>query len=201
MKDSKIWKLGVLSVMGGAVWMASASADVIIDGAGGNGGFVSSQTGFNGSPEGWTALRGVWVDGSNSGLSSAPFGADNAANSRFVQIHNDGGETLTSTRTFTVAAGETIDLSFDYKTGGGGADTTLTVSLWDTQANTTYATLGTLRTTTAQASFTQVDYTLSAPSANTNLQLRFGLSAGGKDVHIDRVHLAGGELTPPPPPP
>ncbi|QQL45588.1 discoidin domain-containing protein [Sulfuriroseicoccus oceanibius] len=184
----------------GSAWVLGPVDAAIIDASNGNGGFVSETSSFNGSLEGWTAERGVWVDSGNSGLSTDPFGADNTSNSRFVQIHNNSGETLTSSRTFTVAQSDTIELSFDYKTGGSGDDTTLTVSLWDTQANTTYATLGSISTSSSQASFIQVNYSLSAPSANTNLQLRFSLSAGGKDVHIDRVHLVGGEITPPPPP-
>ncbi|MCP5538293.1 MAG: alpha-L-fucosidase [Akkermansiaceae bacterium] len=181
-----------------ALLVVTAQADTIIDSSKHNGGFVSATTGFNGSPDGWIASSGVWLASGNSGLTTAPFGADTATDSRYIQIHNDSGETLTSAAMFTVAAAETVNLSFDYKTGGTGADTTLTVSLWDAQANATYATLGTISTSTAQASFTQVDYSLSAPAANTRLQLRFTLSAGGKDMHIDRVHLDGGVLTPPP---
>lgn len=171
-------------------------ADVLIDSATNNGGFISATTGFNGSPDGWIAASGVWVGSGNSALETAPFGKDDAVNSRYVQIHRDAGETLTSIATFTVEAADVIDLSFDYRTGGSGADTTLTVSLWDSQANSVYAVLGTLNTATPQANFTQVDYSLSAPAANTSLQLRFSLSAGSKDFHIDRVHLAGGVLTP-----
>lgn len=177
--------------------------DVIIDQATNNGGFTSATTGFNGSPSGWTAASGVWVDSGNSTLTSAPFGADAVANSRFVQIHKDTGETLTSNATFGVTAGTAVNLSFDYKTAGSGNNTTLTVSLWDSVANTTFATLGTLSTSTATASFTQVNYNLTAASANPNLRLRFVLgSAGGtgKDFHLDRVYLSGGTITPPQPP-
>ncbi|MGC4013860.1 MAG: alpha-L-fucosidase [Luteolibacter sp.] len=174
--------------------------DVIIDSATNNGGFVSTTTGFNGSPTGWTAASGVWMDTGNSTLTSAPFGADSTTNSRFIQIHKDTGETLTSNATFTVAAGTTVNLSFDYKTAGSGNNTNLTVTLWDSVANTTFATLGTLSTSTAASSFTQVNYNVTAAAANPNLQLRFTLSTGGKDFHIDRVYLSGGTITPPQPP-
>lgn len=180
-----------------------AQGDVLIDSTLGNGGFTSATTGFNGSPASWSAASGVWIDSGNSPLTSTPFGPDSAANSRFIQIHKDSGETLTSTVRFTVAAGDTVALSFDYKTGGSGASPDLTVTLWDSAANATFATLGTISTATSQPSFVQRDFSVVAPAANTNLQLRFTLAAPGgqgKDVHIDRVHLAGGVLTPPDPP-
>ena len=179
---------------------ATAHADVIIDGTTNNGGFVSPGTNFNGAPDGWSANSGVWIDSGNSSLSSAPFGADTVANSRFIQIHKDTGEILTSTATFTVVNGDMVNLSFDYKTAGSGNNTTLTVSLWDSLANTTYATLGSISATTTQSAFTKVSYSTTAASANANLRLRFTLTSGGKDVHIDRVHLSGGVLTPPTPP-
>ena len=172
-------------------------ADVIIDALNGNGGFVSASTGFNGSPNQWTAQRGVWLAGGNSSLTSSPFGADTAANSRYIQIHNDQGETLTSDTTFQATAGDTIELSFDYSTSGSGNNTSLTVSLWDAAANSTYAVLGTLGTASPQGSFTTTTYSTTASATNNNLRLRFTLtSAGGagKDFNIDRVHLAGGTL-------
>ena len=179
---------------------ASSYADTIIDSSSGNGGFVSATTSFNGSPDGWTASSGVWVDTGNSGLVSTPFGADTVPNSHFVQIHNNGGEILTSNIKFAVAGGEAINLSLDYKFGGSGSDTILTISLWDAAEDSTYAILGTINTSTDQPTFTQVDYSLTAPSANTNLNLRLTLSSGGKDVHIDRVHLTGGSIVLPPAP-
>lgn len=177
-------------------------ADVIIGPAGGNGGFVSASNNFNGSPDGWNAASGVWIDRGNSSLSSAPFGADSAANSRFIQIHADGGETLTSTATFTVAPGDEIQLSLDYKTAGGGATPTAQIVLWDSGTNSPYATLGTLATTT-QATFTTRTFTHTATTANTRLRLRFILPAAtglGRDLHLDRIHLSGGRITPPEPP-
>lgn len=185
------------------LFVATAHAGIIIDGATNNGGFVNATASFNGAPNDWTASSGVWVDSGNSSLTSAPFGADTAAQSRFVQIHNDGGDALTSNAAFSVAAGEAIELSVDYKTAGSGNNTTLTVTLWDATANATYATLGSVSTATPQASFNQVNYTATAGAANTNLRLRFTLSAAGglgKDIHLDRVRLSGGTLNPPTPP-
>ncbi len=175
-------------------------ADVLIGPGVGNGGFVSSSANSNGSPDGWTAANGVWIDSGNSSLNSLPFGADLAADSRFIQIHNNGGETLTSNADFTVQPGDVIQLSLDYKTGGSGTNTTLTVSLWDSSSNAVYATLGTLNTATTQSSFLKSDFTHTAATGNTHLRLRFTLTAGGKDIHIDRVHLSGGILTQPEPP-
>lgn len=175
-------------------------AEVIIDTTNGNGGFVSASTGFNGAPNQWTAQRGVWIAGGNSSLTSSPFGADTTANSRYIQIHNDQGETLTSGTTFQVTAGDSIELSFDYFTSGSGNNTSLTVSLWDSVANSTYAILGTLGTSSPQGSFTTANYSTTASATNNNLRLRFTLtSAGGagKDFNIDRVHLAGGALPEP----
>lgn len=185
------------------VAVASVRADVIIDGTTNNGGFVSTTINATSTPSGWTAVTGVWVEPGNSTLTSAPFGADTMANSHFIQVNGDNGETLTSNVKFGVTPGTTVNLSFDYKTGGGGADTTLTVILWDSVANTTFATLGTLSTSPAVGSFTQVNYSVTAASANLNLRLRFVLSTAGataKDFHLDRVHLAGGTITPPDPP-
>lgn len=182
---------------------APARADVLIDSVFGNGGFVSATTGVNGSPTGWLATSGVWIDSGNSSLGSTPFGPDSATNSRFVQIHKDSGEVLTSTVKFTVAAGDTVNLSFDYKTGGTGASPVLAVSLWDSATDTTYATLGTIDTATSQPAFVKADFSTIAPAANSKLQLRFTLPAAsgvGKDIHIDRVHLSGGTVTPPEPP-
>lgn len=176
-------------------------ADVLIGPSNGNGGFVSTRSNFNGSPDGWSAAAGVWVDGGNSSLTTAPFGTDNAANSRFIQIHGDSGETLTSGVTFTVAPGNEIQLSLDYKTGGSGATPTAQVVLWDSVANATYATLGTLATTT-QAAFTTRSFSHTATTANGNLRLRFilpGVTGLGRDLHLDRIHLSGGTVTPPEP--
>ncbi len=182
---------------------ASGRADVLIDAATNNGGFVSSTADLSAtSLTGWTAQRGVWISSGNSSLTTTPFGADTATSSRYIQIHNDAGETLTSTTVFTVMPGDVISLSIDYKVGGSGASPTLTISLWDSVANTTYATLGTISTSTAQSAFIQADYTYTAAVANSNLCLRFTLSSAGglgKDVHIDRVHLSGGAITPPQP--
>ena len=183
-----------------ALFSTFAQAGTIIDSSTSNGGFVSATSSYNGSLTDWIATSGVWVDSGNSSLTSAPFGADSATDSRFVQIHNDGGETLTSTTEFEVTNGEAINLSLDYKTAGSGADTTLTVTLFDTVAQNTYATLGTISTSTSQPSFTKVSYSINAPSDSDCLQLRFTLSAGGKDVHIDRVHLTGGTICVPEPP-
>lgn len=185
------------------VLVAPVRADVLIDSASGNGGFVSTTTGVNGSPSGWLASSGVWIDSGNSSLSGAPFGPDSAASSRFVQIHKDTGEVLTSTVKFTVAAGDTVSLSFDYKTGGTGSSPVLGVSLWDSATGTTYATLGSISTAISQPTFAKADFSTIATTANSNLQLRFTLPAVGgigKDVHIDRVHLSGGTVTPPEPP-
>ena len=182
---------------------ACARAEVLIDGDHHNGGLVSASVGLNvTSLSGWTALRGVWISSGNSSLTASPFGPDGAAQSRSVQIHNDAGETLTSAAVFTVAAGDVIRLSLDYQVGGSGNDTTLTLSLWDTAALTTYATLGVIRTDTPQPTFRQVDYAHTAGTVNSNLCLRFTLSSAGglgKDVHLDRIHLSGGVLTPPQP--
>lgn len=191
--------LAFLSILAGL----PLSADVLIDSSTGNGGFVSASTGNVGSPDGWTAASGVWMDSGNSSLTSAPFGPDTQPNSHFIQVHKDSGETLTSNVIFTVAPGDTIDLSFDYKIGGSGANPVMQVSIWDSESNTTFATLGTIATATPQAGFTKVDFSHTATTANTNLRLRFTLSAAGgagKDVHIDRIHLAGGVVTPPEPP-
>lgn len=177
-------------------------AEVLIGPNVGNGGFVSADNNFNGSPAGWSASSGVWVDSGNSSLTTAPFGADSAANSRFIQVHADSGETLTSGVTFTVAPGDEIQLSLDYKTGGSGATPTAQIVLWDSAANTTYATLGTLATTT-QAAFTTRSFSHTATTANPNLRLRFilpGVTGLGRDLHLDRIHLSGGIVTPPQPP-
>lgn len=197
----------LLPVMGSLSWMAlvssAALADVIIDSTNGNGGFASATIDFNGSLNQWTALRGVWVMSSNTSLATLPFGPDTAADSRAIQIHNDAGETLTSTVNFSVQAGDPIALNFDYKTGGSGNNTTLTASLWDPSTNTTFATLGSVSTATAQNSYLQKTYSITAPAAASTLRLRFTLtSAGGtgKDFHIDRVHLNGGTVVIPPPP-
>jgi alpha-L-fucosidase len=181
---------------------AMLRGDVIIGPAGGNGGFVSASTNLNGSPDGWSASSGVWIDTGNSPLGSAPFGADSAAGSRFIQIHADGGETLTSAVDFTVAPGDEILLSLDYKTGGSGATPTLQVQLWDNATQTVHATLGTIAST-PQASFTTRSFSHTATTAMTRLRLRFSLPAAaglGRDVHLDRIHLFGGTVTPPEPP-
>ena len=178
-------------------------ADVIIDASNNNGGFVSATSSFNGSPDGWIASSGVWVADTNSSLTTDPFGADSATNSRYIQIHKDSGEVLTSAATFIAVPDTAISLSFDYKTSGSGNNTTLTVTLWDSVANTTYATFGTLSTATSQAAFTMVTYSTTPAMANSNLRLRFTLSSAGglgKDFNIDRVHLSGGTIIPPTPP-
>lgn len=178
-------------------------ADVIIDAATGNGGFVNASAGFNGSPDGWAAQNGVWIIDTGSSLTTAPFGADSATNSRAIQIHKDAGETLTSTIALSVQAGDTVTLNFDCKTGGSGNNTTLTALLWDPTTNAAFATFGSLSTSNALSSFVQKTYTVTAPSAAAALKLRFTLtSAGGtgKDFHLDRVHLDGGVVVPPPPP-
>ena len=183
--------------------LSSVHADTLIDSASGNGGFVNEATG-NVTPDGWTATSGVYVAAVGSTLETAPFGSDLATNSRFVQIHKDGGETFTSNVTFTVAPGNSINLSLDYKIGGSGTSPVLQVSLWDSATNTTFATLGTIDTATPQAAFIQRDFpTYVATAASSKLRLRFTLPAAGglgKDIHIDRVHLSGGVITPPEPP-
>lgn len=184
---------------------ASARSEVIINGTTNNGGFVNATSGYNAtSLTGWTASKGVWVSSGNSVVDTDPFGADTATNSHFIQIHNDSGEVLTSTAVFSVAPNDVINLSLDYFISGtdNPKSPTLTITLWDSVANTTYATLGTISTATAKASFSQMDYTVTATTANNNLCLRLTLaSAGGvgKDVNIDRVYLAGGTITPPEP--
>lgn len=181
-----------------------ATADVLIDDETNNGGFVSVETGFNGAPPGWSVENGVWIGDSSSDLDTAPFGADDAADSRFVQIHNDAGEILTCAQRMSVEPSDTVELSFDYRTGGDGNDATLTVELWDAEAGASYAVLDTLSTSADQAAdFVQVDCSTTADAASDNIFLRFRLSSPGglsKDFHIDRVHLAGASFPPPPPP-
>ena len=186
-----------------AIFAQPMDAEVIIDALTGNGGFVSATTGFNGSPSQWTVQRGVWLMEGGSSLGTVPFGPDTAANSRAIQIHNDAGETLTSTVNFSVQAGDTVTLNFDYKTGGSGNNTTLTASLWDASTNTSFATFGSVGTSSTQTSFLQRTFSIKATGPSSSLRLRFTLpSAGGlgKDVHIDRIHLEGGLVVPPPPP-
>ena len=178
-------------------------ADVIIDAGNGNGGFVSATTGFNGSPNQWTAQRGVWIMEAGSPLTTSPFGPDTAADSRAVQVHNDAGEILTSTVNFSVEADDTVTLNFDYKTGGSGNNTTLTATLWDASNNTDFATFGSVGTSATQSSYLQKTFSITAPSAASALRLRFILTSAdgtGKDIHMDRVHLEGGVVAPPPPP-
>lgn len=181
----------------------STHAEVIIDAVSGNGDFESATTGFNGSPNQWTAQRGVWLMEAGSSLTSDPFGPDTATHSRAIQVHNDAGETLTSTVNFSVQAGDTVTLNFDYKTGGSGNNTTLTASLWDTSTNTPFATLGSVSTSNAQAAYLQKTLSTTASGASSTLRLRFTLSSAGglgKDFHIDRIHLEGGLVVAPPPP-
>ncbi|MCB1130566.1 MAG: alpha-L-fucosidase, partial [Verrucomicrobiae bacterium] len=195
--------MSVSRILPSILFLLPLHADVLIDSSHGNGGFLSAASSFNGSPDGWSASSGVWIDPGNSALNSTPFGPDVATDSRFIQIHQDGGEILTSNVTFNVTPGDEIQLSFDYKIGGGGASPVLTVSLWDSENDATYATLGTIATATPQASFTRIDFSHTAATANTRLRLRFAMPAAGgvgKDVHIDRVHLSGGVVTPPEPP-
>lgn len=174
---------------------SSAHAAVVISSTLGNGGFTNGTSGVNvSSITGWTSSNPFWVDAGNSTLTSAPFGSDSGATSHFVQLHNDAGSILTSTTLFSVTTGDSVLLSFDYKTAGTGGDTTLTIELVDTDSNTTFATFGTLSTATnASAGFLQLDFSTLALSSENNLALRFTISdppAVGKDFHLDRVSLS-----------
>ncbi|MGA0846240.1 MAG: alpha-L-fucosidase, partial [Luteolibacter sp.] len=186
-----------------SIFFSIATADVLIDSNSGNGGFLSPNTGFNGSPPDWTAQNGAWIADGNSNLDTLPFGSDSAPDSHFVQLHNDAGDSLSSAVTFTVAVGDTINLSFDRRVGGAGNQTTLTVSLWDSRANETFATLGTFSTADGPTDrFVQADLTYNVTQPNEHLRLRFSISnAGGlgRDFHLDRIHLSGGVITPPTP--
>ncbi|MCW1884096.1 alpha-L-fucosidase [Luteolibacter flavescens] len=176
-------------------------AEVVIDSTHGNGGFVSSTLEFNGSPDGWMAQRGVWIGNGNSYLETAPFGIDDAEDSRFVMLHHDEGDHLTSTREFSLQAGESVALDFDWSVWGEGSDTVLTVQLWDTIADQAFATLGTFSTADGSSGYEQESLTFTAAQARARLALRFTISAAagglGKDFFIDRIHLTGGTVVPP----
>ncbi len=182
----------------------SSAAGVIIGCDRGNGGFVSHESGINGAPDGWAALRGVWIDAGNSPLGSGPFGADSAPGSRFVQIHNDAGETLTSLERMAVVPGELVTVDFDWKSDGSGRDRALDVELWDAENNRVHSRLGRLETAGGPEAFSRVTFSTTMEEAAGALSLRFVMpgSGGGqaRDAHIDRVHLAGGTRVEPPPP-
>lgn len=183
-----------------ALFAGAAQARIAIGPADGNGGFVSSATRVNSSPIGWIADKGVWIMDENSPLGSPPFGSDTAADSHAIQIHDDGGESLLCASALAVESGAEVRLSFDCRTAGQGARTTLTVSLWDEEADAPFATFATLSSADAPSAFRQLDYAIVAPAAHSNLRLRFTLTPGGRDIHIDRVHLSGATRVPEAPP-
>lgn len=177
-----------------ALSTGASAIGVVIDGATGNGGFVNATSGVNTlAITGWTGSTNFWIDSGNTPLASVPFGTDTIANSHVIQLHNDAGCVFTSTTKFNLAEGDGVKVSFDYKTAGTGGDTTLTVSLVDTDTGAVFATLGSLSSTAdAQAAFVQKDFAALGLAAESNLALRLTLSdpaALGKDFHIDRVHL------------
>ena len=181
---------------------AMAAGETIIDSTRGNGGFRNKATGMNGSPAGWSAEKGVWIAEQSSPLSSPPFGPDRPLDSRFIQLHHDEGDVITSAIPFSVAAGDKISLTFDWRASGSGNETSLDVLLWDVRAEKAFAELGTLSTATGPEDFMQVKFAFTAPEARASLRLRFVLSnAGGlgRDFHLDRVHLSGGTVLRPGP--
>lgn len=188
----------IVTALGSLIMLASSPLSqgaVIISSTTGNGGFVNATANVNTtSITGWTATTNFWVDSGNTSLSTTPFGSDTTTNSRFIQLHNDSGCVLTSTSLFTVGTGDTINLSFDLKSGGSGPETTLTISIVDTVNATTLYTFGTVfNTGTTSTAFSQKDLTSGAlAGGGSNLALRFTLSdpaATGRDFHLDRVYM------------
>ena len=75
--------MSVSRILPSILFLLPLHADVLIDSSHGNGGFLSAASSFNGSPDGWSASSGVWIDPGNSALNSTPFGPDVATDSRF----------------------------------------------------------------------------------------------------------------------
>ncbi|QQL45586.1 PEP-CTERM sorting domain-containing protein [Sulfuriroseicoccus oceanibius] len=183
-------KTMMTALFAGAAMMGAANAAVLIGDGVNNGGFVSTTTGRT---EGtaltdWTITGAkVWLNTGGSTLTTAPFGADVAANSRSVQLEDDGGVTLTSAAVALVA-GESLTFAIDWLTAGSGAEHTLTMDLWD---GSNSIALGVLSTTGGPTSYTQFDSAASV-GVSGNYQLRMTLTGGagqGRDIHVDRVYL------------
>jgi hypothetical protein len=183
-------KMSIIVVVAGLVFaLAPAAQAAIIDGANNNGGFISATTGETGidgdsGMTDWTIDNRIWIDDNNTTLGTAPFGADTATNSRFIQIHDNAGSTLTS-NAFALTAGHTLEFSIDVKVGGNAVGS-ITMDLWD---GTNSIALGSIDTNTWATAWTQYDDNTASVATSGTYQFRLVTSADAGDAHVDRVYL------------
>jgi len=163
----------------------SAQAATILIGNGvNNGNFVSTTANFNtASIPGWTASSGqFWVASGNSTLTTAPFGADTATNSRYIQMHQV--VTVVNNSTFALTAGEPLNFSIDVLKSSSGSGSAQ-IELFDGTNTISLASL----TSGMAGIFTQIDNNSASVAVSGNYQFRMVYPSADPDYSVDRVYL------------
>ena len=180
----------LFAILAFLIVQGTANANVLIGNGIANGNFVHGDSLINvPSISGWTSSTNqFYINGGSSTLNSAPFGADIAAGSRSIQLHNNAGTVLHSDP-FSLDMDDKLALSFDlrmfYSTG---AINELMIGIYTTGGALAHN-FGTIAGQD-QRVWVQQDFSGTFGGASgSDYELRFTVNAGGADFHLDRVHL------------